>query len=60
LKGPVIESLACATPDITSKRERNFHGRNYLKVKPYLFEPFSVDELMEQMISIINDKELKK
>lgn len=53
---PVIESLACATPIITSK---GTSMEEIAKGAAYLFEPFSVDELMEQMISIINDKELK-
>ncbi|MBC7654059.1 MAG: glycosyltransferase family 4 protein, partial [Oligoflexus sp.] len=50
---PVIESLACGTPIITSK---GTSMEEISKGSAYLFEPLSVDELMEQMIFIINNK----
>ncbi len=53
---PVIESLACGTPIITSK---GTSMEEMSKGAAFLFEPLSVDELTEKMIFIIENKEIK-
>ena len=52
---PVIESLACGTPIITSKGTAM---EEISKGAALLFNPLNVDELVEQMIFTIENKEI--